>query len=148
MQRPRMSDRLVATSRRVAPAGRRASGFTLLELMTVLVIIAVLGAIVGFNLIGAADNAKKQATEASMKTIKAALTQYRVQYNSYPPTGTGLQTLVQERMLSDTPKDGWGRDFEYYSPTQRFPNGFELISAGVDQQFSTPDDLLAEPDPQ
>lgn len=125
-----------------------ARGFTILELMFVLIIIGVLGAIVTWNLVGAADKAKMTATRANMDIVKKALNTYRAAYNVYPDTATGLEVLVQERLLEEIPKDGWGRELEYYSPTQTFPNGFELYSAGPDMTSSTADDVRVTPEPQ
>lgn len=126
-------------------SARAAGGFTIIELMFVIVIIAVLGGIVAFNFVGAADTAKVSATEASIKTVKAALSLYRGQYSAYPPT---LQALLDTKSLTEAPKDGWNNPFEYYSPTINYPNGFELISAGSDGQFNTADDIRAAPDDQ
>lgn len=109
---------------------RTAPGFTLLELMIVIVIIGVLGAIVGLNLVGAAERAKRDASIASMRTIQQALKMYHARYSAYPPTVMGFQTLVNENILASIPKDGWDRPFEYYSPG---PNSFYLIvSYGAD----------------
>lgn len=122
-----------------------ARGFTVLELMIVLVIIGVLAGIVGLNLLGAADRAKISATQTSMKTIQAALKMYRVENNVYPPTNFGLLVLVgRYGQLSSIPKDSWGHEFEYFSPTQLFE--YELLSAGPDGQFQTPDDIRLVPE--
>ena len=64
------------------------TGFTILELMVVIVIMGILGGILTINLVGAADRAKVGATKTSMKAVKAALTMYQTQYSSYPPTGS------------------------------------------------------------
>lgn len=124
-----------------------ASGFTVLELMIVLVIIGILAGIVGLNLIGAAEKAKISATQTSMKTIEAALKMYRVENNSYPPTNPGLAVLVgRYGQLSTIPRDSWTHEFQYFSPTQLFPTGYELLSAGPDGQFQTPDDIRLAPE--
>lgn len=122
-----------------------ARGFTLLELMIVLVIIGVLGAVVGFNLMGAAEKAKISATKTTMDVTKQALTQYAASYNYYPPSNLGLNILIADRILNEYPKDGWGRELEYASPTARSVNGYELISAGADGQFNTADDIVMMP---
>lgn len=124
------------------------AGFTLLELMFVIIIIGVLGAIVGFNMIGAADRAKEAATRTSMDIVKKALNTYKATYNVYPDSIGGLQLLVQDRLLEKQPADGWNRPLEYYSPTQDFPNGFELLSAGPDGVSGTADDIRVTPEAQ
>lgn len=122
-----------------------ARGFTVLELMIVLVIIGILAGIVGLNLIGAAEKAKISATQTSMKTIQAALKMYRVENNAYPPTNSGLAVLVgRYGQLTSIPKDSWGHEFEYWSPTQLAE--YELYSAGPDGQFQTPDDIRMVPE--
>lgn len=123
-------------------------GFTIIELMFVILIIAVLGGIVAYNFAGAADKAKVASTQASMKTIQGALSQYRAQYNTYPPTTLGLGVLVTEKILTAAPQDSWQKDFDYYSPTSSQPSGYELISYGPDTQPNTADDIRVVPDQQ
>jgi general secretion pathway protein G len=123
-------------------------GFTIIELMFVILIIAIIGGIVAYNFVGAADKAKASATQASMKTVKGALSQYRAQYNSYPPTALGLNALVLDKLLTAMPQDSWGKDFDYYSPTSSQPSGYELISYGGDGQPNTADDIRVTPDDQ
>ncbi len=125
-----------------------ARGFTVLEIMFVLIIIGVIGAIVGYNLLGQAEKAKEQATRTSMDVVKKALITYRATYNSYPTTDIGLQALVQDKLLLEHPRDGWSKELEYYAPTPTFPNGFELISAGPDMVSGTADDIKFTSDPQ
>ncbi|MBL8746115.1 MAG: type II secretion system protein GspG [Phycisphaerae bacterium] len=127
---------------------RRAPGFSLLELMFVIIIIGVLASVVGYNLLGAADRAKQSATLTSMDIVKKALNTYRATYNVYPDVQSGLQVLVTDKLIEKFPKDGWQRDLEYYSPTPSFPNGFELISAGPDMVSGTADDIRVTPDAQ
>lgn len=123
----------------------RRAGFTLMEIMVALVIIGVIMGIVGYNLIGVVGKAKTDATIASMRTVQGALQQYFVQYNGYPGSGQ-LAVLVNTRLLAEMPKDAWGREFDYYSPTQGFP--YELISYGEDGLPQTTDDINVHPEPQ
>ncbi len=118
-------------------------GFTLLELMVVIVIMGILGGILTINLVGAADKAKVAATQSSMKTIKSALTMYYTQYSEYPPTGS-LDILHAENLIKKEMIDSWGMLFDYYSPTQNA--AFAIISAGPDKQFETEDDIWMEAD--
>lgn len=124
---------------------RAPRGFSLIELMIVLAIIAILAGVVGFNLVGQAERAKETATRASMDVVKNALAQYRVTYNTYPGTLVGLQVLVAEKILPEYPKDGWSRELEYYSPTPQSPSGYELISSGSDGVSGTADDIKVMP---
>ena len=76
--------------------GRAAQqGFTLLELLVVLLIIALLAGYVGPKLFSQVDRAKVRATQAQMKTLGDALVQYRLDVGSYPSSDQGLQALVK-----------------------------------------------------
>ncbi|MBL0926792.1 MAG: type II secretion system protein GspG [Phycisphaerales bacterium] len=120
------------TARRTAAAASR--GFTLLELMIVLIIIAVLGTIVTLNFVGAGDKAKYDATRATMKSVVAALSLYRTNYGTYPPSNPGLNVLVQQNLLNPPvlPTDAWERPLVYMSPGPKGFEGFLLVSWGKD----------------
>lgn len=125
---------------------RTARAFTILEVMIVLIIIGLIGSIVAFNVVGAAEKARKQQTEASMKTIQAALKMYNGQYGTYPQgIGVGgINVLVTENLIeADNLSDGWGRDFEYYSPSASGAD-YELVSLGKDGVESD-DDIIIYP---
>lgn len=114
---------------------KRQAGFTLLEIMVVLIIIGVLAALVAPRFIERADEAKVEATRAQMKNIEQALKLYRLQHHRYPTTSEGLQALVQpdasgKRYLDRLPKDAWGGDFVYLSPGVH--GEFDLLSYGAD----------------
>jgi len=117
-------------------------GFTLLELMIVIIIIGVLGAVVTLNFVGQADQAKADATRTSMNAVVDALKLYSVRYNAYPPSQQ-LDLLVVNQYLEDVPLDSWGNQFAYYSPTEQ--HEWELISAGKDGQWNTQDDIILFP---
>lgn len=119
-------------------------GFTLLEVMIVLVIIGVLGGIVAINLVGAADKAKEDASIEKMRQIRSALALYRTQYNEYPPSGQ-LDVLLQQNIVTRSGLlDAWNRPFEYMSPAGDF--AFVIISAGRDGRLETEDDLAVWPE--
>ena len=102
-----------------------------------LVIIGLIGAIVGINLVGVSDKARRQQTEASMKQIVAALKLYRGVHGSYP-VGTGpgsLDVLVADNLLEESPMDGWNRPFEYYSAGV----AYEIRSLGSDVETDADD---------
>ena len=122
---------------------RHISGLTLLELMVVLVIIGILGSIVTYNVIGAADKARKSATLATMKNLQGALRTYRAEYSSYPSMDIGLDALRLENMITDEIKDAWGNPFEYYTPAP--PYAYEIISMGKDKEPGTIDDIIVHP---
>jgi len=109
-------------------------GFTLLEIMVVLVIIGVLAALVAPRFLERADEAKVEACKVQMKNIGQALKLYRLQHGKYPNSGEGLQTLVSgsKRYLDSIPKDPWGHDYIYLSPGVH--GDFDMLSYGVDGQ--------------
>lgn len=120
-------------TRRRAPAG-----FTLIELMVVIVIIGLLVALVGPKLMGAADDAKVVAARAQISSLKQALNLYKLnpKLGKYPTTGEGLNALVNNPVKNFldgefVPKDPWKNDYVYTSPGAQ-GHDFEIISYGAD----------------
>lgn len=122
---------------------RRAAGFSLLELMMVVIIMGILMSVVIVNLSGQATKAKIATTKTKLKTIKSALAGYSGEFGSFPTTDLGLQVLVANKQLDGVPLDGWKRQLRYYFPgTSGNPEQpFDLMSAGEDGVWGTPDDL-------
>lgn len=115
------------------------SAFTLLEMMLVLVIIGVLASVAALNLVGGADKARVNATEATIKTVEAALKQFYFDTGAYPTTEQGLVVLVP-KYIEKAPLDGWKRELFYYSPGVN-GNDFEIVSIGKDALPDTEDDI-------
>ena len=117
-------------------------GFSLLEVMLVLAIIAIMTAAVAYNLIGASDKAKIRATRAMLGTIQQAIKAYQIDKSSVPPNLAALQAggkmsyLEADKRL----KDAWGEDF-LYSPNPANGHDYQLFSKGPDKIFQTADDL-------
>ena len=110
-------------------------GFTLLEIMVVLVIIGVLAALVVPRFIDRADDAKVQATKVQMSSIAQAMKLYRLQQGKYPSSSEGLKALVNpgtggKRYMDSMPKDAWGHEFVYLSPGVH--GDFDVLSYGAD----------------
>lgn len=110
-------------------------GFTLLEIMVVLVIIGVLAAMVAPRFIERADEAKVDSTRAQIKSIEQAMKLYRLQHGRYPSSSEGIQALVSpgkngKRYLDNLPKDAWGNPFVYLSPGVH--GDFDILSYGAD----------------
>jgi len=113
----------------------RQQGFTLLEIMVVLVIIGVLAALIAPRFVERADEAKVQATKVQMSNIAQALKLYRLQHGHYPSSAEGLNVLVQKdaqgkQYMDALPKDAWGRPFVYLQPGVH--GDFDLMSYGAD----------------
>lgn len=87
-----------------------ARGFTLLEMMVVLLIIGLLMSVAVINIVGRGDDARKATTIQSMNVITSALKQYQLQHGDFPPT---LDALTP-KFLEDRPVDAWKRAFVYF----------------------------------
>ncbi|HEY5558230.1 MAG TPA: type II secretion system major pseudopilin GspG, partial [Steroidobacteraceae bacterium] len=109
---------------------RRESGFTLIEIMVVLVIIAILSALIGPQILGRVDEARVTAAGQDIQTLGTALDFYRMDNFRYPNTDQGLEALVKKPddpsvrnwrsegyLKSRTvPKDPWGNEYRYLFP--------------------------------
>ncbi len=139
-----------STSRPHGPAGRelrRLAGFTLIEIMAVVVIIGLLSTIVGAVVFSQVDKARVTTAQSQIKGLESALEFYRMDNARYPTTEQGLQALVQRPNIEPIPKnyrpegylakgrvplDPWGNPYEYRSPGEHNPYSFDLWSWGAD----------------
>ena len=106
----------------------RQSGFTLIEIMVVVVILAVLGALVVPQILSKVDQARVTAAKTDIRTISGALDTYRLDNFKYPTTEQGLEALVHQPTdpsitnyaaggyLNKVPRDPWGNPYLYVSP--------------------------------
>ncbi|HHJ63526.1 MAG TPA: type II secretion system protein GspG [Aquifex aeolicus] len=129
---------------------RRKEGFTLIEVLVVLIILGLIAAIIVPRITGRVDEAKIETTKIQMKAVKDALEQYKLDNGMYPTTEQGLKALVEKpttppvpprwkKYLDKVPKDGWDREFIYISPGVNRP--YELRSKGPDGEEGTEDDI-------
>lgn len=121
---------------------RKQRGFTLIELMVVLTIIAMLAALVVPRLFKNVDKAKMQTTKAQISALESALDAYRLDVGSYPTTELGLNALrVRPSGMTkwegpylpkDVPPDAWGNPYVYKCPSEH--GDYEIVSYGADGQ--------------
>ncbi len=124
---------------------RNNRGFTLIEIMVVIVILALLAALVGPKIIGRSDDAKIADAKVQIRNLETALKLYKLDNAVYPTTEQGLAALVTKPTVGVIPKnykaegyleskkvpqDPWGNDFAFISPGA---NGdYDLCSYGAD----------------
>ncbi len=125
-------------------AGRRATGFTLIEIMAVIVIIGLLSALVGLAVFPQIDKARVNTTRQQMKMLDAALETYRMDNARFPTSEQGLTALVKPTPEARNyppggylregriPTDGWGNPYRYEAPGQHNPHAYDLWSFGAD----------------
>ena len=126
-------------------AARRHAGFTLIEIMVVVVIMGVLAALLVPRLMGRTDDARILAAKQDIATLMQALKLYRLDNQRYPTTEQGLQALIARPSNGPQPanwktggyidrlnKDPWGNSYQYASPGTR--SEVDIFSYGADGQ--------------
>lgn len=120
------------------------TGFTLLELMVVMLILGILAGLVVPRVIGQSDKARVQSTEVQLASISNTLDTYRFDNSRYPTTAQGLEALKTPvegaknfpeggYLKGGYPTDGWGNDLQYVSPGTE-GRAYDLFSLGADGQ--------------
>ena len=126
-----------------SPARRRARGFTLIELMVVLVIIGVLAALIVPNVLDRADDARVTAARTDVNNLMQALKLYKLDNQRFPTADQGLDALVRKPTsgtvspnwkpyLDKLPADPWGRPYQYLNPGVQ--GEIDVFSFGADGQ--------------
>ena len=123
------------------------AGFTLIEVMVVVVILGILAAIIAPRLIGRTDDAKVAQVKIQIKNLETALKLFKMDNGFYPSTEQGLEALIKEPEIGEIPKhfrkggylekkgippDPWDNAYVYISPGT--DNDYEIISYGADRE--------------
>jgi general secretion pathway protein G len=109
---------LTSPSPSLSPEGERENGFSLVEVMVVLVIIALLTTVVALNVLPAQDKAMVGKAKADIAMIDQGLEMYKLNNLAFPQAGEGLQALVTKGVIKKLPNDPWGRPYRYLVPGQ------------------------------
>jgi general secretion pathway protein G len=125
----------------------RRGGFTLVEIMAVVVIMGLLAGLVGTAVVSNLAKARSETAGAQIKQLESALTFYQMDNGRFPTTDQGLQALVEKPagapeprnyrpggylQVTVVPKDPWGQDYQYLSPGQHNPQSFDIWTLGAD----------------
>jgi len=119
---------------------RKQSGFTLIEIMVVIVILGILGTVVAPMILDKPEKARIVKAKQDIGALSGALEMYKLENYNYPDTDQGLEALVSmpagedlpnwSGYIKKLPKDPWGREYQYMSPGE---NGdVDVYSLGAD----------------
>ena len=129
-------------------------GFTMVELMAVLIILGLLATVLVRNFMGQTDRARAVITKANLKILHSAISQFKMETGRFPTEDEGLIALIEQPSDVETwepggyletteiNKDGWGNEFIY----ELYPESgkqFVIRSCGPDKEEGTEDDLLS-----
>ncbi|MET1218550.1 MAG: type II secretion system major pseudopilin GspG [Glaciecola sp.] len=128
------------------------SGFTLIEVMVVLVIIGIMASFVAPQILGNQEEAQLKKTAVDIQSLESAVERYKLRTNMFPTTEQGLQALVSEPdidpiprnypadgFIKRLPQDPWGNDYQLISPGEL--GRIDIFSFGPDGEPGTEDDI-------
>lgn len=131
---------------------KKQSGFTILEVMVVLVIVGILAGMVATNVLDQGEDAKVKAAAAQISQIESAMNMYKLNNHRYPTTEQGLDALVTQPDIDPVPKnypengymprlpaDPWDNEYLLISPGDR--GRIDIFSMGPDGEAETEDDI-------
>jgi general secretion pathway protein G len=129
------------------------AGFTLVEVLVVIVVIGLLATLVAPNVLRHLGTSKSATARSQLELLAAALDTYRLDNGSYPSTEQGLNALWREPLMEPRPNnwrgpylrkavpaDPWGHAFVYREPATESPLGFDLLSYGKDGRIGGDDE--------
>jgi len=146
------ADHRTPAPRKPAPRKKESGGFTLLEIMLVVSIIALLLGAAIYNMGGNLGLAQETRVQTDIQAITTQLKIYQATNGFYPSGEQGLEALVNRPTTAPVPKnwrmqfeklplDPWGNPYLYEVPGKKNPRSFDLYSAGPDTKSGTEDDL-------
>lgn len=127
----------------------RREGFTLVEIMAVVVIMGLLAGLVGTAVVSNLAKARSETAAAQIKQLESALTFYQMDNGRFPTSDQGLQALVEKPsgapeprnyrtggylQTTTVPKDPWGAPYQFLSPGQQNPQSVDIWTLGADGQ--------------
>jgi len=131
---------------------KKAQGFTLLEVMVVIVILGILASMVVPNLMGSQERANMQKAISDVTALETSLSLYKMDNYDYPTTEQGLEALVDQTdvepeprrfpeggYVKRLPKDPWGNDYLLLNPGEQ--GRMDVFSVGPDGEAGTEDDI-------
>ena len=131
---------------------QRQRGFTLLEIMVVIVILGILASLVVPNLMGNKEKADRQKAVSDITALENALDMYKLDNSIYPNTEQGLEALVSQPTsqpeprnyrddgyIKRLPQDPWNNDYQLVSPGEH--GKIDVFSMGLDGEAGTDDDI-------
>ncbi|WP_281559277.1 type II secretion system major pseudopilin GspG [Thalassomonas sp. RHCl1] len=131
---------------------KKARGFTLLEVMVVIVILGILASMVVPNLMGSQERANVQKAVSDINALETSLSMYKMDNYNYPSTDQGLEALVTETDIEPLPRrfpedgyvkrlpqDPWGNDYQLLNPGEQ--GKMDVFSMGPDGEVGTEDDI-------
>jgi general secretion pathway protein G len=134
-------------------SGLSRNGFTILELLLVLVILSVLAAIVASRFAGQSNSAKIKAAQTQLSNFNLALNRFEIDLGRYPSSSEGLRVLIEKPSDGgktwqgpyldgdQVPLDQWSNAWNYRQPGQHREDGFDLWSNGPDGREGSEDDV-------
>ena len=124
---------------------RAQAGMSLIEIMVVIAIIATVASLVTVNVLDYLDESKVETSKIAISNVEGALKQYKRKVGTYPTAEQGLNALVEapsdlrdsskypkNGFIEKLPKDAWGNDFLYFSPSRQGGKDHEVVSYGAD----------------